>query len=114
MKEKINSDVSKSSATKAEQHNIPFKSITSRETSLATKKHEKCKKIARLDFSGVKGVVHLSSDYHIIDEDQAPTSKKRGLPTCSESAESTLKSAESIASYRESARPSSSADCFLP
>jgi hypothetical protein len=55
--------------------------------------------LARLDFSGAKGVVHLSSDYRIIDgpqiiaeqdssekayqddEDQAPTSKKKGKTT---------------------------------
>jgi hypothetical protein len=42
MKERIDSDVSKGSATKAEQHNILFESITSQKTSLATEKHEKC------------------------------------------------------------------------
>ena len=62
MKERIDLDVTKGLATKAKQHNILFESITYQETSLATKKHEKRKKIARLDFSGAKGVVHLSSD----------------------------------------------------
>jgi len=38
MKERIDSDVSKGSATKAEQHNILSKSITSQKTSLATEK----------------------------------------------------------------------------
>jgi hypothetical protein len=80
MKERIDSDVSKGSATKAKQHNIPFESITSRETSIAIEKHEKRKKIGRLDFSRDKGVVHLSSDYCINDGDQAPTSNKGGLP----------------------------------
>jgi hypothetical protein len=37
IKERIDSDVSKGSATKAEQYNILFELITSRETSLATK-----------------------------------------------------------------------------
>jgi hypothetical protein len=78
MKERINLDISKGSAIKAEQHNILFESITYQETSFATEKHEKRKKIARLDFSGAKGVAHLSSDYYIIDGDQAPISKKEG------------------------------------
>ena len=108
IKERIDSDVSKGSTTKAKQHNIPFESITSRETSLAIEKHEKRKKIARLDFLGAKGVVHLSSDYRIIDGDQAPTSNKGGLPACSESAEPTSKSAELIAACPESARPTTS------
>ena len=86
MQERIDSDVSKGSATKAEQHNILSKSITSQKTSLATEKHEKRKKIARHDFSRAKGVVHLSSDYRIIDGDQAPTSNKGGLRACLESA----------------------------
>jgi hypothetical protein len=47
---------------------------------LATEKHGKHQKPARLDFSGAKGVVCLSSDYRIIDGDQAPASKKEGLP----------------------------------
>jgi hypothetical protein len=109
MKERIDSDVSKGSATKVEQYNIPFESITSRETSLATEKHEKCKKIARIDFSRAKGVVHLSSDYRIIDGDQAPTSNNGGLPACSESAKPTLKSAEPIATCHESAKLTASA-----
>jgi hypothetical protein len=50
-KVKIDSVVSKGSATKTEQHNILSESITYQETSLATEKHEKRKNIARLDFS---------------------------------------------------------------
>ena len=97
MKEIIDLDVSKGSATKAEQYNILSESITSQKTSLATEKHGKCQKPARLDFSGVKGVVHLSSDYRIIDGDQAPTSNKGGLPSYSESGEPTSKLSEPIA-----------------
>jgi hypothetical protein len=77
MKERIDSDVSKGLATKAEQHNILSESITSQKTSLATEKHGQCSKLARLDFSGVKRVVHLSSDYHIIDRDQSPYKQER-------------------------------------
>jgi hypothetical protein len=98
MKERIDLDVSKGSATKAEQYNILSELITSRVTSPATEKYEKRKKPARLDFSGAKGVIHLSRDYRIIDVDQAPTSNKRGLPACSESVEPTV-------AYPESARP---------
>ena len=105
MKERIDSDVSKGSATKAEQQNILSESTTYQETSLAIKKHEKRKKITRLDFLGDKEVVHLSSDYRIIDGDQAPTINKEGLLAYSESAEPTLKSTESIAAFPESARP---------
>jgi hypothetical protein len=68
---------------------IPSESITSQKTSLATEKHGKRQKSARLNFSGVKGVVHLSSDYYIIDGDQTPTSKKERLPAYLESAEPT-------------------------
>ena len=100
MKEIIDSDVSKGSATKAEQYNILSESITSQKTSLATEKHGKRQKPARLDFSGAKGVVHLSNDYRIIDGDQAPTSNKGGLPAC-------LESAEPIAVCLELARPTS-------
>jgi hypothetical protein len=105
MKEIIDLDVSKGSATKAEQHNILSKSITSRRTSLATEKHEKRMKPARLDFSGAKGVIHLSSNYRISDGDQAPMRNKGELPACSESAELTSKSAELITACLESARP---------
>ena len=77
-KVKIDSAVSKGSAIKAEQHNILSESITYQETSLATEKHEKRTKIARLDFLGAKGVVHLSSDYRIIDGDQTPKVRKEG------------------------------------
>ena len=109
MKEIIDLDVSKGSATKAEQYNILSESITSQKISLTTEKHGKRQKPARLDFLGAKGVVHLSSDYRIIDGDQAPTSNKGGLPACSESAEPTSKSAEPIAAFPESARPTASA-----
>jgi hypothetical protein len=94
MKERFDSDVSKGLATKAEQHNILSESITYQKTSLVTKKHGKRQKSARLDFSGAKGVVYLSSDYHIIDGDQAPTSNKGGPSACSESAEPSLKLAK--------------------
>ena len=62
-----------------------------------------------LDFSGAKGVVYLSSDYRIIDGDQALTSNKGGLSACSESTEPTSKLAEPIAACPESARPTVSA-----
>jgi hypothetical protein len=104
MKERIDSDVGKCLATKAEQHNILSKSITSQKTSLAIEKFGKRQKSARLDFSGAKGVVYLSIDYHIIDGDQAPISNKGGLSSSSESAESTLRSAELITTYLEPAR----------
>jgi hypothetical protein len=94
IKERFDSDVSKGSATKAEQHNILSESITSPKTSLVTKKHGKQQKSVRLDFSGAKEVVHLSSDYYIIDGDQAPTSNKGGLSAYSEWVGPTLKSAK--------------------
>jgi len=96
----IDLDATKGSATKAEQQNILSESITSQKTSLATEKHEKRKKIARLDFLGAKVVVYLSSDYYIMDGDQTPTSKKGGPLACSESLEPT-------AVCPESARPTS-------
>jgi hypothetical protein len=37
--------------------------------SLTTEKHEKRQKSARLDFSGAKGPVYLSSDYYVISKD---------------------------------------------
>ena len=104
MKEIIDSDVSKGSATKAEQYNILSESIISQKTSLATEKHGKRQKPARLDFSGVKGVVHLSSDFRISDGDEAPTSNKGGLPAYSELAELTSKLARPIVVCPESAR----------
>jgi hypothetical protein len=76
---------------------IPSESITSREASLAIEKHEKSQKTARFDFSEAKGVTLLSSDYGIIDGDQAPISNKGGLPSSSESTEPTLKSTDPIA-----------------
>jgi hypothetical protein len=106
-KERIVSDVSKGSATKAEQHNILSESMTSQKTSLATEKHGKRQKSARLDFSEAKGVICLSIDYCIIDGDQAAISNKGGLPSSSESAESTLRLAELITSCPEPARPTS-------
>jgi hypothetical protein len=105
MKERIDSNISKGSATKVEQHNILSESIISQKTSLATEKHEKYRKSARLDFSGAKGIVHLSSDYYIIDGDQAPTSNKGGLSVCSESAKPTLKLAKLTPVCSKSARP---------
>jgi hypothetical protein len=107
MKERFDSDISKGSATKAEQHNILSESITSQKTSLVTEKHGKRQKSARLGFSGAKGVVYLSSDYHIIDGAQAPTNNKEGLSTCSESVEPTLKSAEPTPACSKSTRPAS-------
>jgi hypothetical protein len=44
--------------------------------SLTTEKHEKRQKSARLDFSGAKGPVYLSSDYYVISEDQVPKKKE--------------------------------------
>jgi hypothetical protein len=105
MKERIDSNISKGSATKAKQHNILSKSITYQKISLATEKYGKCQKPARLDFSGAKGVIHLSCDYRIIDRDQAPTSNKEGLPAYSELAEPTLKSAEPTPICSKSAKP---------
>ena len=55
MKEIIDSDVSKGSATKAKQYNILSESIKSQETSPAAEKRRKCKKLPRLKFSGAKG-----------------------------------------------------------
>jgi hypothetical protein len=107
MKERFDSDVSKGLATKAEQHNILSESITSSKTSLVTEKHGKRQKSARLDFSGAKGVVHLSSDYYIIDGDQTPTSNKGELSACSELAEPTLNSAKPTLAYSKSAKPAS-------
>jgi hypothetical protein len=107
MKERFDSDVSKGTATKAEQYNILSESITSPKTSLVIEKHGKRHKLARLDFLGAKGVVHLSSDYYIIDGDQAPTRNKGGLSACSESTELTLKSAKATPTCSKSARPTS-------
>ena len=58
-------------------------------------------------FSGAKGVVYLSSDYYIIDGDQAPTDQKEGLLACSKSAKPTIQLAKPAASAAnsESARP---------
>jgi hypothetical protein len=83
VKERNDSDVRKGSAIKAEQHNILSESITYQKTSLAIEKQGKRQKSARLNFLGTKGVVYLSSDYRIIDEDQAPISNKGGLPSSS-------------------------------
>jgi len=41
---------------------IPSDSIISQKTCLASEKHEKHKKVARLDFLGAKEVIHLSND----------------------------------------------------
>jgi hypothetical protein len=80
-----------------------LRSITSSKTSLVTEKHGKWQKSARLDFLGAKGVVHLFSDYYIIDGDQAPTSNKGGLSAYLESAEP----AKPTPAYSKSAKPAS-------
>jgi hypothetical protein len=87
-------------------------------TTIPPEKHEKRQKSTRLDFLGAKGVIHLSSDYRIIDGDQAPINNKEGLPACSELAEPTLKSAKptptsfkSARSTFQSARPTASTAC---
>jgi hypothetical protein len=56
MKERIDSNVSKGSATKAKQHNTLSESTISQKTTLATEKHEKRQKSARLDFQELKGL----------------------------------------------------------
>jgi hypothetical protein len=114
---RIDSDMSESSAFKAKQHNITSGSITSQETSLATEKHGKHKKSARLDFSGVKGTIYLSSDYCIINEDQVPKSKKEVVDSV-ESAQPTDQPAKPTSSHTAGADASldNSApvvDCFL-
>jgi hypothetical protein len=76
-------------------------------TIIPPEKHGKRQKSARLDFLGAKGVVHLSSDYYIIDGDQTPTSNKGGLSACLELAEPTLKSAKPTPACSKSARPTS-------
>jgi hypothetical protein len=65
--------------------------------SLTTEKHEKRQKSARLDFSGAKGPVYLSSDYYVISEDQVPKKKNEALPACSKSAKPTSQSARPTA-----------------
>jgi hypothetical protein len=114
---RLDSDMSKSSAFKVKQHNITSESITSQETSLATEKHVKHKKSARLDFSGVKGTIYLSSDYCIINEDQVPKSKKEVVDSV-ESAQPTDQPAKPTSSHTAGADASldNSApvvDCFL-
>jgi hypothetical protein len=81
-------------------------------TTIPPEKHEKRQKSARLDFLGAKGAVHLSSDYYIIDGDQAPTSNKGGLSACSELAEPTLKSAKLTPACSMSAKPTTFATSF--
>jgi hypothetical protein len=76
-------------------------------TTIPPEKHEKRQKLARLDFLGAKGAIHLSSDYYIIDGDQAPTSNKGGLSACSELAEPALESAKLTPACSISARPTS-------
>jgi hypothetical protein len=46
--------------------NVQSEFVTSKESSLATQEHDKHNKTAILDFSKAEGVVHFSSDYHII------------------------------------------------
>jgi inhibitor of KinA sporulation pathway (predicted exonuclease) len=60
-------------------------------------KHGKHHKSARLDFSGAKGPVYLSSDYYVISEDQVPAKKNEALPACSKSAKPTSQSARPTA-----------------
>jgi hypothetical protein len=88
---------------------IPSESIISQKTSLAIEKHGKRQKSARLDFSGAKGVIHLSSDYYIIDGDQAPKSNKGGLSICSESAKPTPAYSKSARPTSQSAKPTATA-----
>jgi hypothetical protein len=118
MKERIDLAICKGSATKAKQHNILSEAITYQEISPATEKYGKRQKPARLDFSGAKGVIHLSCYCRIIDRDQAPTSNKEGLPAYSELTEPTLKSTKltPICSKLakptvQSARPTAYATC---
>jgi hypothetical protein len=74
-------------------------------TTIPPEKHGKQQKSARLDFLGAKGAIHLSSDYYIIDGDQAPTSNKEELSACSELAKPTLKSPKLTPACSMSARP---------
>lgn len=67
-KERVDLDISECLVDKTKQNNIHSELVLFEETSLVVAKHGNHKKLARLDFSGAKGVVHLSSDYHIIDE----------------------------------------------
>jgi hypothetical protein len=46
--------------------NVQSEFVTSKESSLAAQEHVKHNKTAILDFSKAEGVVHFSSDYHII------------------------------------------------
>jgi hypothetical protein len=46
--------------------NVQSEFVTSKESSLATQEHDKHNKTAILDFSKAEGVMHFSSDYHII------------------------------------------------
>ena len=69
-KEKVDSDISECSADKTKQNNIHSESIPSQETSLVVAKHGKRKKLARLDFSGAKGLVYLFNDYHVVHDPQ--------------------------------------------
>jgi hypothetical protein len=105
MKGRIDSDVSKYLVAKVENHNSFSELVISHKTSLGKEKHEKHKRTARLDFSGAKGVIHVSNDYYIIHGDQAPTSNKGALSACPESAKLTLKLAKPIPTYSKSARP---------
>jgi hypothetical protein len=46
--------------------NVQSEFVTSKQLSLTTQEHVKHNKTTILDFSKAKGVVHFSSDYHII------------------------------------------------
>jgi hypothetical protein len=78
--------------------------LDSQKASLTTEKHEKHQKSARLDFSGAKGPVYLSSDYYVISEDQVPAKKNEALPACSKVARPTAHAACPV-----SARPTTRA-----
>jgi hypothetical protein len=66
-KNKSDSDLSNSSVIMTTEPNgVHSKSIASKESSLVVEEHNNQKKIAMLHFPEVEGVVHFSSDYHII------------------------------------------------
>lgn len=64
---KNDSDLSNSSVIMTtEPNNIHSESVTSKESSLAVEEHINQKNTAILDLSKAEGVVHFSSDYHVI------------------------------------------------
>jgi hypothetical protein len=108
-KERVDSDISGCSVDKTERNNIHSESVSSQGTSLVVAKHGKHKKLARLDFSGAKGVVHLSGDYRIIDQsdkDQAPTSKKEETTGCTDkTGQADFGTGQAISSLAGTAKP---------